>query len=742
MDRFVNRSRWFFSGALCLGLATLGAVVPMGAASAGPPVLVAPRAGDTAADPEAVADAVSQALAALPDDPIAVKPDQDSAPQGEAPAQPESDGVAVLDAAPVGEAALSLDQPAGEVAVLVTDALATDEFSIAGVTWEGDQEPGRVLARAYQNDEWTEWFDLEQADGPDPDSAEGKRAKAGTGPLVVAGSTAIQIEVLSEPGEELPEGVAAAVVPLSEAEIDPDPSAAGQTDLAAAAGSPGSSVPGGANRAAGSATGTTVGGAVGGATSSQFGLAEVGVSPAGVSKLSGQSLDVALGAAPTASAPKPTINLRSSWNAAAPKAQPEVAPKVVGSIIHHQEGTNTYTQAQVPGIIRSIQSWHMGNNGWDDIGYNFLVDKYGGIWEGRQGGVDKNVVGAHAFEFNTGSTGVCFLGSMESAEPSAAALDAAGRLVAWRLGLAGLTTLKGNTVYPKDSKKQSKPIVAGHRDVNATTCPGRYLYAKLDTIRGYSPGTAPVKKYAQVVITPDMNRDGRADLLTVDQSGKLFMFPMASATKLGEPRQIGWGWTGFTLLAPGDWNGDGTADLMSVNPQGKLILYANDGNFNFTSKQVGWGWNDYIARPSADLDGDGCRDLLAIHRKTQDLYLYRGDCKGGFKNTAGRWVGGGWGGWTLHAAGDLTGDKLGDILGLDSSGQLYSYRSVSGGGFARKQWVGGGWDGWDLMAGGDLTGDGIADIVGLNKAERFVNLYRGYGNGGFLSPPLRIATDW
>ncbi|MDR2378488.1 MAG: FG-GAP-like repeat-containing protein, partial [Bifidobacteriaceae bacterium] len=547
----------------------------------------------------------------------------------------------------------------------------------------------------------TEWFELDAADGPDPASAEGRRARAGTEPLVAAGSTAVQIQVLSAPGGELPAGLAPAVVPLDPGEVDPDPSSAGQTD-AVAGGGPGASAP----------------------------------------------LGQTLGASTTASNTQPTVNPRSKWNAApadysgnTPKGQPVLADKLSGAIIHHQAGSNVYTEAQVPGVIRSIQSWHMGNNGWDDIGYNFLVDKYGGIWEGREGGIDQNVVGAHAFEFNTGTTGVCFLGSMETAQPSAAALDAAGRLVAWRLGLAGIASLKGQTVYPNDPLKQSKPIVAGHRDVNATTCPGRYLYAKLDFIRSYQPIPALTRRVAQSVLSPDLDGDGRGEILAVDDLGALLMFPMTSATQLGPAVQIGSGWTGYTLLAPGDWNGDGIGDLMSVDPAGRLILYPGDGELGFSSQRIGWGWTGYAPTVSPDLDGDGCPDILAIKLSSHVLYLYRGDGKGGFKQSAGQRVGSGWQGWELHAAGDLGGDKLGDIFGVSPDGLLYSYQGVKGGGFGPRARVGSGWNGWRLMAGADLTGDSRPDIAGLEKTKRFVNVYE-WLKAGWFAAPVQVAEDW
>ena len=91
--------------------------------------------------------------------------------------------------------------------------------------------------------------------------------------------------------------------------------------------------------------------------------------------------------------------------------------------------------------MRGIEVYHVKGNGWNDIGYNFLVDKYGQVFEGRYGGVDKNVIGAHAEGFNTGSVGVAVLGTYGSAAPPAAARTALANLLAWRLDVAHVDPL-------------------------------------------------------------------------------------------------------------------------------------------------------------------------------------------------------------------------------------------------------------------------------------------------------------
>src|SRR5205814_3514016 len=91
------------------------------------------------------------------------------------------------------------------------------------------------------------------------------------------------------------------------------------------------------------------------------------------------------------------------------------------AVVHHTVNVNNYTAAQSAAIVRGIEVYHVKGNGWNDIGYNFLVDKYGQVFEGRYGGVDQNVVGAHSQGFNTGSVGVAVIGTYNSSAISAAA---------------------------------------------------------------------------------------------------------------------------------------------------------------------------------------------------------------------------------------------------------------------------------------------------------------------------------
>ena len=191
-----------------------------------------------------------------------------------------------------------------------------------------------------------------------------------------------------------------------------------------------------------------------------------------------------------ARAGQPAIIRRRQWGAdeSIVRAAPYYAGRARFAVVHHTAGTNSYTAAQSAAIVRGIQRYHVLANGWNDIGYNFLVDKYGQVFEGRGGGIDRNVVGAHAQGFNTGSTGVSLLGTYSSSRITAAARSALVKLLAWRLDVAHVDPLSrltwisaGNPEYPAGTPVRLR-AVAGHRDTGPTSCPGTAFYGQLPGI--------------------------------------------------------------------------------------------------------------------------------------------------------------------------------------------------------------------------------------------------------------------
>ena len=188
----------------------------------------------------------------------------------------------------------------------------------------------------------------------------------------------------------------------------------------------------------------------------------------------------------------PGIVPRSGWgaNEAIKRAAPLYTADVRVAIVHHTAGSNGYGAAESPAIVRAIQTYHVKGNGWNDIGYNFLVDRFGKVFEGRYGGIDRNVVGAHAEGFNRGSVGAAVLGEYSSLTVAEKAQEALAKLLAWRLDLAHvepLSTLSfssgGNPRFGS-GVPVSLRAVSGHRDTGFTDCPGRALYALLGGVSG------------------------------------------------------------------------------------------------------------------------------------------------------------------------------------------------------------------------------------------------------------------
>ncbi|MET7455081.1 peptidoglycan recognition protein [Streptomyces sp. NPDC005574] len=189
--------------------------------------------------------------------------------------------------------------------------------------------------------------------------------------------------------------------------------------------------------------------------------------------------------------PRPRIVTRRGWGADENLRERGFVytSKVKAAFVHHTASGNGYRCSQAASVIRGIYRYHVRSMGWRDMGYNFLVDKCGTVYEGRAGGVAKPVLGAHTLGFNTNSMGIAVIGTFGTAKPPAAAVTAIARLTAWKLGLwganpRGKTYLKsgGGNLYRK-GKNVRLNVISGHRDGFSTECPGRQLYRKLGSAR-------------------------------------------------------------------------------------------------------------------------------------------------------------------------------------------------------------------------------------------------------------------
>ena len=260
----------------------------------------------------------------------------------------------------------------------------------------------------------------------------------------------------------------------------------------------------------------------------------------------------------------PAILSRLAWgaNEEIRRAPPSYAPSVQFAIVHHTAGTNSYTRSQSAAIVRGIEIYHVEGNGWNDIGYNFLVDKYGQVFEGRFGGVDKNVIGAHAEGFNAGSVGVALLGTYDSAAPPVVARNSLANLLAWRLDLAHvdprstLTWASGGNPRFAAGVPVLLRAVSGHRDTGFTSCPGAALYAQLGAIAQKAASVGLPKLFApsvqgkvggQIRFQARLSQSLPWTVSVADSTGAVV------ATGTGTSQLVDWTWDASTV-APGQYS--------------------------------------------------------------------------------------------------------------------------------------------------------------------------------------------
>ncbi|MFF4260001.1 peptidoglycan recognition protein [Streptomyces sp. NPDC001663] len=386
-------------------------------------------------------------------------------------------------------------------------------FSMVGVIWDDPAAElhGQVQVRTRATDKgaWSRWQNLQthNDDGADPGSAErtSGRVRGSTAPLWVGDSDGVEVRVRAEgdrPSGETARGTravpAASALPsgLRLELVDPG----GETSTRGAALAVPYSGPTDAAQAASLKTENAESEESLAASAANADLVPLGatVIPALSRTATVRELMALRGSKLTASqhkkpyiGPRPRIITRRGWGANERLREKGFVytKKVKAAFVHHTATGNGYRCSQAASVIRGIYRYHVKSMGWRDIGYNFLVDKCGNIYEGRAGGVAKAVKGAHTLGFNNNSMGIAVLGGFGSHKPPAAVLKAIARLTAWKLGLYGAnprgkTYLKsgGGNLYRK-GKNVRLNVISGHRDGYATDCPGKQLYRKLGTAR-------------------------------------------------------------------------------------------------------------------------------------------------------------------------------------------------------------------------------------------------------------------
>jgi hypothetical protein len=328
-------------------------------------------------------------------------------------------------------ATLALDdgllRPAGDGS-WTTARLATSTYSMVAVTWRGSRTP-EVRIRSRAGGRWSSWLSLAALhDGPDDDSTEGSGVR-GTEMRWTGDADGIEVAVAGER----------------------------PSDLTLLLLRPG--------RRAGDRAATAV-------------LAEPALRTAG-------------GATARRTTLRPALHNRAAWGAdeSLRDGAPQYNTTIQQAHVHHSASGNDYASADVPAIIRGFYRYHTTSLGWSDIGYNFLVDRFGRIWVGRAGGADKAVRGAHTLGFNASSVGICVIGNFDAVVPGAKILQSVAAVAAWKLQAYGANPTGTVQVVSEGSDRYgagrtvSLPTIDGHRDTNDTACPGKNLYDRLPDIR-------------------------------------------------------------------------------------------------------------------------------------------------------------------------------------------------------------------------------------------------------------------
>jgi hypothetical protein len=193
---------------------------------------------------------------------------------------------------------------------------------------------------------------------------------------------------------------------------------------------------------------------------------------------------------------KPHIVSRGTWGANRSKGgcKPRAGPSygaVKGAIVHHTVSANDYSESKAPAIVLGICRFHRNGNGWNDIGYNFLVDRFGTIYNGRAGGEGRAVVGAQAQGFNSQTTGASSIGTHSKQPIGDQAMDAFVRLLSWKLahhgthgsGRTKLVSAGGSLSRYPAGKRVHVRRISGHGRFDVTECPGAALRDQLKQMR-------------------------------------------------------------------------------------------------------------------------------------------------------------------------------------------------------------------------------------------------------------------
>ena len=505
-------------------------------------------------------------------------------------------------------------------AALLTDPLEVDRFFVAGFTWTGgaDLPDGvRIYLRVRENGSWSPWYLSEAAD-----SGRDDRATPGTGEFVTGGADAIQASVV---GSSLPAGLKLALVPSRPQGEE----VLGADDLKTTEAAP---TPVIEDASATDNQGTQVDPAAMTLSSSPAPVAQPAAASVASPATAPATVPVVAPAATTANGLPVAVTTRAEWgaNASYMSWDPEYA-RAGHVVVHHTAGTNSYSAGQSASIVRGIYYYHAVVLDWGDIGYNFLVDKFGTVFEGRSGSVaapaGRMSIGAHARGVNTGTMGISMMGDYSTVSPSDAQLSSVGKMAGWFLKRAGISDVTGwaglhvwTTERYHAGSTISMPRILGHRDVGYTTCPGNVGYSKLGTIRaiakaqGSSPqggssgasSTVPQDHPGAVALrsalgandwigaaTSGVQASTKGGVFQSFEHGVGYWSPATGAQFVGEPVLSAWGAYGYQTGSMGYPRSGGVAGVGGSRHQifeGGIAYWRPGGRVGFIHGSILNAW--------------------------------------------------------------------------------------------------------------------------------------------------------
>jgi hypothetical protein len=578
---------------------------------------------------------------------------------------------------------------------VVSSAEKAPGYATVGVTWDAGQtvteETVEVGVRTRVAGSWSPWQEMHFYPDHEPEPEEATDpARGGTDAVIVGDVDKVKVRVVSE--GRTPDGLRLEL-------IDPgDEDATVREEPAIDTGSSGE--------------------------------------PAGDAALSSAEPDPVVAETAAVSAPKPQIFSRQQWGADESLRDRGSLRygQIQGGFVHHTVNANSYSREQVPSLLRGIYAYHTRSRGWSDVGYNFLVDRFGRIWEGRAGGVDRPVVGAHTLGYNEYSFAMSAIGNFETVQPPQAMLDAYAQLFAWKLSLHGVRADDPSVRIGS----RNFAAISGHRDAGSTACPGRYLYAKLGGIRAAAAALQTTKQPEPPRVVArehvsDISGRKWPDFVARDrQTGRATVVRTGGQLAFLEPTKAAEGLAVDLVAAPGDVDGDGSADLVARSTRtGEGVLYrgaAASGRLSAGRPIGNFAGLDQLAA-GGDLNGDGKLDLVGRNRSTGVLRLYPGRGDGSFAKVVR--LSADWSRYDLTAGvGDLDGDGSADLVARGGT-KLFLFPGNGRGVLRSPVQIEGDWSGFDLLAGrGDITGDGVPDLVARQRESGTTFFYPGDGRGG------------